>query len=85
MCTCMTYTNGDFYFGRNLDLEYSFGEQVTVTPRRLPFSFRCLGKLETHYAMIGMATVMEGYPLYADAVNEKGLAMAGPNFPGNAV
>lgn len=84
MCTCMTYTNGDFYFGRNLDLEYSFGEQVTVTPRRFPFSFRCLGKLETHYAMIGMATVMEGYPLYADAVNEKGLAMAGLNFPGNA-
>ena len=33
MCTCITYTNGDFYFGRNLDLEYSFGEQVTVTPR----------------------------------------------------
>ena len=26
MCTCITYTNGDFYFGRNLDLEYSFGE-----------------------------------------------------------
>ena len=39
MCTCITYTNGDFYFGRNLDLEYSFGEQVTVTPRRFRFPF----------------------------------------------
>ena len=26
MCTCITYKNGDFYFGRNMDLEYSFGE-----------------------------------------------------------
>lgn len=34
--------------------------------------------------MIGMSCVMEGYPLYYDAVNEKGLGMAGLNFVGNA-
>lgn len=34
--------------------------------------------------MIGMAHVAEGYPLYYDAVNEKGLGMAGLNFVGNA-
>ena len=34
--------------------------------------------------MIGVAHVAEGYPLYYDAVNEKGLAMAGLNFVGNA-
>ena len=32
-----------------------------------------------------MAHVAEGYPLYYDAVNEKGLGMAGLNFVGNAV
>ena len=40
MCTCITYENGDFYFGRNLDLEYSFGEQVVITPRNYPFTFK---------------------------------------------
>ena len=34
--------------------------------------------------MIGMAHVAAGYPLYYDAVNEKGLGMAGLNFVGNA-
>jgi choloylglycine hydrolase len=31
-----------------------------------------------------MATVADGYPLYYDATNEKGLSMAGLNFPGIA-
>lgn len=35
--------------------------------------------------MIGMAHVAEGTPLYYDVVNEKGLAMAGLLFAGNAV
>ena len=36
--------------------------------------------MRTHYAMIGMAYVAEEYPLYYDAVNEKGLAIVGLNF-----
>ncbi len=84
MCTCITYENGDFYFGRNLDLDCSFGEQVTITPRRFPLAFRRAGRQESHYAMIGMASANRTFPLYAEAVNEKGLAMAGLNFPGNA-
>lgn len=84
MCTCITLKNGDFYFGRNLDLEYSFGEKVVVTPRSYPLTFQKMETLERHYAMIGMAAVMDGYPMYAEGVNEKGLGMAGLNFPGNA-
>lgn len=84
MCTCITFENGDFYFGRNLDLEYHFGEQVVITPRNYSFRFRREQPLLHHYAMIGMASVAEEYPLYAEAVNEKGLGMAGLNFPGNA-
>ncbi len=84
MCTCVTFENGDFYFGRNLDLEYSFGEQPAVTPRNYPFRWKREGQSPRHFAMIGMATVVSGYPLYAEAVNEKGLCMAGLNFPGNA-
>ena len=84
MCTAVTYKSKDHYFGRNLDLEYSYKETVTVTPRNYPLSFRKSGKLENHYAMIGMAYIADGYPLYYDATNEKGLSMAGLNFPGNA-
>ena len=84
MCTCITLENGGFYFGRNLDLDVSFGEQVTVTPRRFPLRFRRAPGQKEHYAMIGMAAASESYPLYAEAANEKGLCMAGLNFPGNA-
>lgn len=84
MCTSMALRTKDFYFGRNLDLEYDFGERVVIAPRNYQFSFRECENMESHYAMIGMATVEEEFPLYAEAVNEMGLAMAGLNFPGNA-
>ena len=84
MCTAATYRTKDFYFGRTLDYEFSYCEEVTVTPRNYPLRFRNMGVLEQHYAMIGMAFVQGDYPLYYDAVNEKGLGMAGLNFVGNA-
>ncbi len=84
MCTAITYNTKDHYFGRNLDLEYSYKESVTITPRNYEFNFRKINKLKNHHAIIGMAYVVDNYPLYYDAVNECGLGMAGLNFPGNA-
>lgn len=84
MCTAVTYKTKDFYFGRTLDYEFSYGEEITVTPRNYEFPFRNMGSMKNHFALIGMAHVEMDYPLYYDAVNEKGLAMAGLNFPGNA-
>ena len=84
MCTAATYKTKDFYFGRTLDHECSYSEEVTITPRNFPLTFRVMGVLKSHYAMIGMAHVVDDYPLYFDAVNEKGLAMAGLNFVGYA-
>lgn len=84
MCTAISLSAGDHYFGRNLDLEVSYQESVVVTPRRFPFSFKCMPMLKTHLAMIGMATVADGYPLYYDATNETGLSAAALNFPGYA-
>ncbi len=84
MCTAATYKTDDFYFGRTLDNECSYGEEIAVTPRKYPLTFRTKGTLRTHYAMIGMAHIAENYPLYYDAVNEKGLCAAGLNFVGNA-
>ncbi|MBQ8496662.1 MAG: choloylglycine hydrolase [Clostridia bacterium] len=85
MCTAISYLSGDHYFGRNLDLEYSYEESVAITPRNYPFFFADGEELRSHYAMIGMAYVADGYPLYYDGINEKGLAMASLAFPHEAV
>ena len=84
MCTAATYKTKDFYFGRTLDYEFSYKEEVTITPRNYEFKFRNKEAINNHYAIIGMAYVAENYPLYYDAINEKGLGMAGLNFVGNA-
>jgi len=85
MCTAITFCTKHHYFGRNFDFEHGYGEAVTVTPRNYPLSFRKVGIMHTHFAIIGMAVVDNGYPLYFDGTNEKGLSMAGLYFPGNAV
>jgi len=84
MCTAITYRTNDFYFGRTLDYDHSYAEQITVTPRSFPLSFRHLSSIDKHYAIIGMAYTVLNYPLYYDAVNEKGLGVAGLNFVGNS-
>lgn len=85
MCTAATYKTKDFYFGRTLDYEFSYGDEITVTPRNYAFNFRHTSACSSHYAIIGMAHIVGNYPLYYDAINEKGLGMAGLNFVGNAV
>ncbi len=84
MCTAAAYLSKDFYFGRTLDYEFSYGEEVVVLPRNYPLRYLEQETQTHHYAMLGMACVMEGTPLFYDAVNEKGLAIAGLNFVGNA-
>ncbi|MBR3156122.1 MAG: choloylglycine hydrolase [Methanobrevibacter sp.] len=85
MCTASNYITDNHYFGRNFDYEISYNERVTVTPRNYELKFRKIDDIKTHYAMIGMAAGIDEYPLYYDACNEKGLAIAGLNFAGNAV
>ena len=84
MCTAATYKTKDFYFGRTLDYEFSYGDEITITPRNYEIKFRHQKEIKNHYAIIGMAYVTENYPLYYDAINEKGLCIAGLNFVGNA-
>lgn len=85
MCTAVSFSARSHYFGRNLDLECSYGEAVAVTPRNYPFAFRSVEPMPRHYAMIGMAHAAERYPLYYEATNERGLSMAGLNFPESCV
>lgn len=81
MCTAIRCGGKRSFLARTLDLEYSYNEKVTVMPRNFPLKFRHTEDLDSHYAIIGMATSVGGYPLYYDGVNEYGLSMAGLNFP----
>lgn len=82
MCTCISRKIGDKnYFGRTMDIEADFGQKVVFTPRNYPYSLKNGRNIESHFAILGMAVIENGYPLYADAMNEKGLSMAGLNFP----
>lgn len=78
MCTALICNN---LFGRTLDLEHSYQEQVVIVPRHFPLVFRTQSAHSSHCAMIGMAHVEGDCPLFYDAVNENGLAIAALNFP----
>ncbi len=84
MCTALSFRTADHYFGRTLDIDRSYKEEVCIQPRSFPLTFRQMGKPALQYALMGMATVVAGIPLFYDAANEYGLAMAGLNFPRNA-
>ena len=40
MCTVVCLNGAQFFFGRNMDIEGSFGEEIVLTPRRFPLHFR---------------------------------------------
>ena len=85
MCTATNYITDNHYFGRNFDYEISYNERVTITPRNYNFKFKKIDDIKSHYAIFGITAGVDEYPLYYDACNEKGLAIAGLNFAGNAV
>ncbi len=82
MCTGIKFGK---LFGRTLDLECSYGESIVIMPRN--FSFRYLHNcLNTpHHAIIGIAHISQGVPLFYDGINERGVGIAGLNFPKNAI
>ncbi len=80
MCTAICMNMGDFFFGRTLDVDREYGQSVVITPKRFDYNFR-FAPQKAKFDVLGMAAVNGGYPLYFDAVNEKGLCMAGLRFP----
>ena len=84
MCTSLAFKTNDFYFCRNMDLDYHFGERVVITPRGYTLPLKHQSPIQVKHAIIGMATVASSYPLYAEGVNEKGLCISALSFEGNA-
>lgn len=85
MCTAIRDNSGRFLFGRTLDLERSYNEHVILTPRRKPLDFLHTSPTSRHLGILGIGIVFEDKPLYFDAINESGLAVAALNFPRSAV
>lgn len=84
MCTGLFIQFKNSYFGRSLDYEFSYGEQVCIMPRNFELKLKNKTTISSHYAIIGMAHIYNNYPLFYEAMNEKGLAIAGLNFVNNA-
>ena len=85
MCTAISVISNGLYFGRTMDVSRPFGGRVLTVPRNFPLkeTFGC--PLTEHYAITGMAAVVDSYPLFADGFNEAGLCMAALSFPKSAV
>lgn len=77
MCTAISYKSGSTYFGRNLDYEFSYGEEVVIIPRNYPIKYKYKEESSSHYAVVGMAHIENNFPLLYDGINEHGLGMAG--------
>lgn len=83
MCTCLNLEGYYNYFGRNMDITHSFNEKIIIIPRNYILKFKKIKNLNNHYAIIGIGTLVDDYPLYAEASNEKGISIAGLSFPNN--
>ena len=85
MCTCIMLKNKITLFGRNMDNYFSFNEQIVIVPKNYNITFKNETNIESHYAIIGMGTIIDNYPLLADGANEKGLAIVALSFKDNAI
>ena len=85
MCTSVLYRGEDTCFGRTLDLEYAYADRVVLLPAHAPLHFLYQPTLTSHHALLGTAVLHDCAPLWYDALNDQGLAMAGLNFPKSAV
>lgn len=84
MCTSVALRRESLFFGRNMDIDYNFGEEAVVSPMNFPLTFKKIPPCDKHYPFIGMAAVYENYPLYAEGMNDSGLCIAALKFDGNA-
>ncbi len=101
MCTAIFDNKYGHFFGRTLDLEHSYGEEVIRTDKGEELSFIYEGEIDSRFAFVGMAhrakrsaecgaqsaerRTAGEVALYYDGMNESGLCIAALNFPKYAV
>ncbi len=85
MCTAMTFNADSLYFGRTLDYDFPFDNQIIILPRNYELNFTGSLSVKSHSAIMGSGIIVDGYPLLFEGVNESGLCVAALNFSSNAV
>lgn len=80
MCTAINFISNYNYFGRNLDIECSYGEKAFIIPVNFPLSLNADVTFEKKYAVLGIGTMIDGFPLLYDGINECGVGMAALRF-----
>lgn len=85
MCTSFLITGFNSILARNMDIDFSLNEKVIIIPKNYKLFLKKEEDVITnHYAVMGLGTVIDSYPLLGDAMNEKGLSACALNFKGNA-
>ena len=77
MCTAATYLTKDFYMGRTLDYEFSYGEEIAVMPRNYPIHFHSDFELNLVLWDFGRRIVGDSI----EPFEEVDLVLTGPNVP----
>ena len=85
MCTAMTFNADSLYFGRTLDYDFPFDNQIIILPRNYSLNFTNGLSVKNHSAIMGSGIIVDGYPLLFEGVNESGLCVAALNYSGNAI
>lgn len=84
MCTSFKLKYKDNYvFGRNLDLEYHFNEGVIGVDSSYFMNYKLEKGAVLNKRLFGIGSLVDDYPLFAEAMNDKGLCIAGLNYPNN--
>ena len=81
MCTAVSFTKGRRFLARNLDHTEDFSCGIAVIPRGYRHPCEIIPHFESKYAIVGIASVIDGEPLLFDGMNERGIAVAGLNLP----
>ncbi len=86
MCTGIRFTdsNGNMFWGRNLDWDEGFGQFPIIMPKGYKIAQAFGNEYANKHAAVGMGIEYNGYPLYFNCGNDAGLAVGGLNFPGYA-
>ena len=80
-CAISLNLNNNPFFIRTLDLDYSFGKRLIISPREISLSFKLRGEYAMKYAFWGIGDILSDFPLLAEGVNEEGLSIGGLHFP----
>ena len=82
MCTALLRKQSRRLFGRTLDVEVEYGEELICVPSDYPIDYGEGRSLNSHMAFMGIGVTVGGTPLFFEAMNEAGLCVAALSFNG---